>query len=309
MNFSESDVANRLAPKTRPKSHGVHTNLKLADGAALKLEPADASTIISKAFMTLNVAEVVPRSELEALSTSKSATGDSIPCKEHSDSCEAKEQSSENSASSEKHSGPFVNPQVVDKSLVKEINSSRPRGGLVSVYKSVDLKLVKIDQPYIKDGDHKLLAHCKLFNAKRTYAGGCCSLYPERVASLVRLELQNFGAKMTCQHRLSVLKTGEEEHKLWFNVPESVAISSVKMWNLFANYAYTPNNELRGHWAKMADSLPAPTNAEIHALEEGLKAGGEGYLLEHHLLRHKRYFEWIKEGKRSDPRYSHLEVK
>jgi hypothetical protein len=310
VNFSRSDAVNPWAPLTPPKSQGVHTNLKLADSAASKLETADASATISKSFTTLKVAEAVTRSEPETLSTSKSANGESIPCQEHLDSCEAKEHSSENSSSSEEHSVSFVNPQLVDKSLRQEINLSRLQGGLVSVYKSVDLKLVKIGQPYIKDGHHKFLTQCKFFNADRTYAGGCWSLYPERVASLVHLELQNFGAKITCQHQLPLPETtGVEEHKQWFDVPESVANSSVKMWNDFVNYAYTFNNELRAHWAKMADSLPAPTNAEIHALEEGLKADGESYLLEHHLLRHKRYSEWIKKVKRSDPRFCLLKVK
>jgi hypothetical protein len=193
--FSESDVANRLAPRTRAKSHGVHTNLKLADDAASKLEPADASITISKAFTTLNVAEEVPRSELETLSTSKSATSNSTPCKEHRDSCDAIEHSSQNSASSEEHSGSFVNPQLVDKSLLQEINSSRLEGGFVNVYKSVDLKLVKIGLTYIRNGDHKLLTHCKFFNADKTYVDCCWSHYPERVASLVYLELQNLRLK------------------------------------------------------------------------------------------------------------------
>jgi hypothetical protein len=184
-----------LAPRTRAKSHGVHTNLKLADDAASKLEPADASITISKAFTTLNVAEEVPRSELETLSTSKSATSNSTPCKEHRDSCDAIEHSSQNSASSEEHSGSFVNPQLVDKSLLQEINSSRLEGGFVNVYKSVDLKLVKIGLTYIRNGDHKLLTHCKFFNADKTYVDCCWSHYPERVASLVYLELQNLRLK------------------------------------------------------------------------------------------------------------------
>jgi hypothetical protein len=308
VNFSESNVVNPWAPITPPKSPGVNTNLKLADGATSKLESADASTTISKAFTTLKVAEVVPRSELETLSTSKSATGDSITCKEHLDSCEAKDHSFENSSSFEEHSRPFVNPQLVDKSLLQAITLSRPQGGVVSVYKSVDLKLVKIGQPYFKDGQQKSLSQCNFFNANRTYVDCCWSLYPERVASLVHLELHNFGAKITCQHELT-FRTDEEEHNQWFDVPESVAIASVKMWNDFVNHAYTFNNKLREHWANVGDSLPAPTKAEIHALEEGLKAGGESYLLEHHLLRHKRYSEWVKEVKRSDPRVPQLDVK
>jgi hypothetical protein len=92
-------------------------------------------------------------------------------------------------------------------------------------------------------------------------------------------------------------------------VPESVAISSVEMWSDFVHCAYNFENKLREHWAKMAESLPAPTNAEVLALEKGLKAGGKSYLLEHHLLRHKRYSKWIKEAKRSDPRYSLMELK
>ena len=51
----------------------------------------------------------------------------------------------------------------------------------------------------------------------------------------------------------------------------------------------------------MGDSLPEPTNAETYAWEEGLKAGGESYLSDYHLLRHKRYSEWIKDVKCSDP--------
>jgi hypothetical protein len=309
VSFSTSDVNNPSVPIPPPGNQEAHTTVKFVDEATSKLESTDDSDTISKPFTTLKVAEVVPRSEPETLSTSTTANGDSIPYQKHLDSCEAKEHSSENSSSSEERSGPLVNPQLVDKSLLQEINSLRLQGGLVSVYKSIDLKLVKIGQPYIKDGQQKSLKQCKFFNADRTFVDCCWSLCPKRVASLVHLELQNFGAKVICQHQLTPLIGEEEEHSQWFDVPESVAIASVKMWNDFANYAYTPNNELRGHWAKMADSLSAPTNAEIRALEEGLKAGGESYLSEHHLLRHKRYSEWIQEVKRSDPRFCLVELK
>jgi hypothetical protein len=308
VNFSGSDVINPWAPITPPKSQGVHTNLKLADGATSKLESADASITISKAFTTLKVAEVGPRSELETLSTSKSATGDSIPCQEHRDSCKAKEHSSENSSSSEEHSGLFVNPQLVDKSLLQEINLSRLQGGVVRVYKSVDLKLVKIDQPNILEAHHAGLSRCKLFKADIMIHSYFWCLYPERVASLVHLELQNFRAKNTCNHPPNSIAV-EEEHEKWFDVPESVADASVKMWRDFVDCAYTFKNKLREHWANVGDSLPAATEAEIHALEEGLKPGGESYLLEHHLLRHKRYSEWIEEMKSSDQRFYLLEVK
>lgn len=79
----------------------------------------------------------------------------------------------------------------------------RPRQCL---YKSIDFKLVKIGQPYTKDGHHKFLTHCKFFNADRRYAGGCWSLYRERVGSLVHLSCKILEPKLRVSINYHYLK-------------------------------------------------------------------------------------------------------
>jgi T5orf172 domain len=175
-----------------------------------------------------------------------------------------------------------------------------------SLDRNTGRNLVKID----KGTDLDL----KYLNKARTDAG--CQLqaldlvlvdlihvkHPERAVKLVDTELENFRAKLDCQHRQSEVTSyaGEQEHRNWFDIPENVAIESVRRWRDFVHEAYNSAGTIKDKWVQMATLLPKPSHSEIQSLERGLLTGDEKSIALHHELRNSRYKQWIRDGRSSN---------
>jgi hypothetical protein len=185
---------------------------------------------------------------------------------------------------------------IIDSSLLKEMNLPIPIGGKLYIFKSPYKKLVKIGQATninIRKEQQRIGCQLQYFDQLEVDSMHC--KHPVRVARLVYHELHNFRANISCQgHHQEVGKYKElveREHGEWFDVDEDVAIKSVRLWCDFVDQAYTSEGTIKEKWAKRMTLLPKPGIAETVYLERGLNN-----LESHHWSRNYRYKTWFSEG-------------
>ena len=187
---------------------------------------------------------------------------------------------------------PIVHQGVIDGNIIKEIRSSIPTGGYVYIFKSVSRNLVKIGKATdVARRKNQIKTGCQLEDLDEVESDSYHVKYPERVEKLVHLELQNFRVKFICQHSQEI----EQEHREWFDVPENVAVQSVRRWRDFVETAYTPEGTIKEHWAKKATLMPNSSSPERRYLMTGLDQSNKNDLEKHHQLRHERYRNWIQD--------------
>ena len=199
---------------------------------------------------------------------------------------------------------------VIDRNLIKEMVSSfAPK--YVYIRKSLDKNtgrnLVKIGNDIggrgLKGLDKERTdAGCQLQALDPTLVDQVLVKDSERAVKLIYTELENFRAKIDCQHRqcAATSYSDEQEHSKWFDIPVNVAIESVRLWCSFVGMAYNSGGTIEDKWAKMATLLPKPSLSEIKSLEKGLLTGDEEIISFHHELRNSRYKQWIKDGQSSN---------
>lgn len=203
---------------------------------------------------------------------------------------------------------------VIDRNLIKEIVSIYPPRNYVYIRKSVD-KNRNTGRNLVIIGKGMGVLDFKDLNKARTGIG-CqhqaldlipvdliCVTNPERAVELVYKELENFQVKLDCQHQQSEATSyaGEMVHGRWFDIPEDVAIGSVRLWSTFIHEAYNPEGTtIKDTWRQMGTLLPKPSRSEIQSLEEGLLTGDEKSIALHHELRSSRYKQWIIDGQCSN---------
>ena len=199
---------------------------------------------------------------------------------------------------------------IIDLNLVKEMLFSFPPN-YVYIWKSLDKNtgrnLVKIENGTVilgfkglnKEGTD---AGCQLRALDPAFVDHVLVKDPKRALKLIYTELENFRAKVDCQHWkfAATSYADEQEHIKWFNIPVNVAIESVRLWCSFVGMAYNSAGTIEDKWAKMATLLPKPSLSEIKSLEKGLLTGDEETISLHYELRNGRYKQWIKDGQSSN---------
>jgi hypothetical protein len=228
-----------------------------------------------------------------------------IPSGEELGAQEPKAQKSAISSLSEEEVQPSIkihSQDLIDSSLVMEMNLEIPVGGKVYIFKSLDKKLVKIGQATninIRKEQQQIGCQLQYFDQVEVDSVHC--KHPVRVARLVHLELHNFRANISCQGNHQEVGKYKElvegEHGEWFDVDEGVAIESVRLWRDFVEQAYTPEGTIKEEWAKRMASLSKPSFFETCYLERGLGGSGGNDLASHHWWRNFRYTTWFDEGK------------
>jgi hypothetical protein len=295
-------------PRPTVDKRGTIVELDSVSVTASESDHSDTSVSTSAAFTSLKIADELPHREHNTFSVPKVVTEEGIPLEaqssvENETGTVMSRQISEETA----HEWTRTHYQsMVDSShsnIIKEIDSPIRNSGWLTIFSSQDGKLVKIGKA--------TSSSCRKQQIRLGYQvpdSDDCKVdfywvwYPERVTKLVHLELLDFQAKIDCQHHHQDGYTPleiQDEHQQWFDVSEDVAVTSVKLWHGFVNQADTPEGKLTEHWVRMLTLPPKPTDAETEALEAGLGAGGGSHLSDYHLLRHKRYSEWVEEGERS----------
>jgi hypothetical protein len=277
---------------------------------ASDLKPSDTSVTMSEGFTSLKIADELPLQTHDTSSASKAAVEEEIKLEDQLDTESAETGLNTSCCLSHEAAKKWTRADCQsmadsnDSNLIKGITSPIVQVGWVSIFKSQDRKLVKVG--YETDRQCRELQiqfGCELPVWDECEVESRCVWNPERVLQLVHLELQHFQAKTTCLHdRLShtAMKI-KEEHRQWFDVPESVAVASLELWSGFVKMAYHGDGAITEYWKRKTSLLPSAPDVEIAALEVGLRAGGGSHLSEHHSLRNKRYMEWIERGKLSDP--------
>lgn len=202
---------------------------------------------------------------------------------------------------------------AIDRNLIKEMISVYPPRDCVYIRKSWKrhsargktlIKIGKgIDDPDLEDPNKaRIDIGCKFQALNSVLVDLIYVVDPERAVKLVYAELENFRAKLDCQHQQpeATGNTGEQAHDKWFDIPEDVAIESVRRWCGFIQEVYNSAGTIKDKWTHMANSLPNPSRSEIVSLEIGFQNGDEKSLELHHELRNSRYKQWIRNGRSSN---------
>jgi hypothetical protein len=310
-NFLKNQGAHRISPEEWRQVFLTTPNVPAAVAAAPQpalaslstasgLKPTDTSTM-SEAFNCLRLTSELPQPVADASSVLQAVTEEVTPLEAQTRAQNAPPGMSATPPLSEeatKSSTVSHSQETIDSNLIKEMTSPIPHGGYVYILKSFERNLVKIG----KYTDLNLLlqqikVECQLKSLVPVEVGSIYVKHPERVAKLVHLELQNFRARTTCQHQHGASDEAvEQEHTQWFDVLESVAVRSVKLWRDFVNLAYTTEGAVSKDWAGYITTLPKPSSLEILYLEKGLGDGDETEIKLHHELRLLRYTEWVAQG-------------
>ncbi|KAH6671143.1 hypothetical protein B0J14DRAFT_89061 [Halenospora varia] len=184
---------------------------------------------------------------------------------------------------------------IIDENLMKRIRSPIRTDSSVYIFTSFSGNTVKIGRdldPIRHVQEIRGECQCQAFAGQGTLSFPNVKRNFERAINLVYLELENFRTKISCQNQQHGSSCGfENEHRKWFDVPESVALNSVKLWGDFVEEAYTDRGFLRGDWEKRLTLLPKPGETEILSLRAGDTTT-------HHRLRNARYRDWFN-SKRS----------
>lgn len=290
-------------PAPVPAPEPPSTGIDLEDGTSTVSDSksTDASAIMSQGLADLGLTDdPPPQPEADTSSISKAVIEEAIPLEDQMGAQNARPGMSTTPSLFEKAAKPSIQTHhsrdVIDSNLIKEMTSPIPQGGYVYVFKSPTRKLVKIGKATdVNLRKQQIQAGCQLQDLDQVEVGSVHVKHPDRVAKLVQLELENFRARITCQHHQhgASSEAVEQEHREWFDVSEIVALESVQLWRDFVDQAYTSEGTITENWATMLTLLPKPSPAEILSLEKGLGAGDAIEVKIHHELRALRYRSWV----------------
>lgn len=282
---------------------GTSNNLQSGTRTTTDIEPVNSSAIISKVLVDVSPTDEGPRPERDTSSVYELVIEESSPLERQMGDQDAQPKITKTRSLSEgavQHSIQSHSKDIIDSDLIKEMSSSIPLGGYVYIFKSLDRKLVKIGKATdISVRKQQIQAGCQLQDFDLAKVHSIYAKYPERVAKLARLELQNFQFNISCQnhHRHGDNSEAiEKEHREWFDVTESVAVESVQVWRDFVDQAYTSEGTIKDKWAKRLTLLSKTTSDEMFFLEQALKDDNTFNIWVHHQTRTRRYKKWVTDG-------------
>ncbi|RDW58125.1 hypothetical protein BP6252_13536 [Coleophoma cylindrospora] len=191
-------------------------------------------------------------------------------------------------------SAPKMYGSSINSKLIEEIRLPISRKGYVYIYKSADLKLVKIGRTTdVNRRISEIKITCHIPDLEIVDCGYV--KYPERVEKLVHLELQNFRDVPKCHHNRRAINLAVG-HREWFDVPDYVAVKSVELWKAFVELAYARHGTIKEHWADMLENIPPPSSLENETLRKGIAEKDIVEIDLHHCLRQARYSKWFEDG-------------